>query len=104
MFRRIEIIQEYKWRGVTEWCKTGLMGGHHAEVVEAWIDTLNVPRRRVYKRCKFYFTETGWTEVGRDTIDALQRTGTEYRVLRIKEKSVDVFYRDRLQVATRPRK
>jgi hypothetical protein len=62
------------------------------------------PRRALFKNCRFYFTEAGWRRYGRPTIDACQQAGQAYRVLRIKERSVEIVYRDEFQVATRPKK
>ena len=105
MFRRIEVIHEYQWKGATEWYKTGLCGGmFHTMVGESWLDKLKGPSLPLHKNCKFWFTEDGWNEVGRDVVAALQATKTEYRVLKIKERSVDIFYKDRLEVATRPKR
>jgi len=97
MYRRIELIDHTK-RGDF---KHGLMGMSPEEVVDAWIFDLNSPRRALYKNCKFFFTEQGWANIGRRVIAACGRTRTAYRVIRIKEKSVDVFYQDEVQVAVR---
>ena len=74
-----------------------------SEVIQAW-NALNAPRRALYKNCRFYFTEEGWRRYGRPTVAACQKAGQEYRVIRLKERSVDVMYRDECQVAVRPRK
>ena len=121
MFRRIELINglgadEYDNmiqalerngetidKDLTRYWKTGLMGFGNEVVTEAWVQ-MPSPKRSLYKNCRFYFTEAGWRRFGRPTISACQKTNQEYRVLRIKEKSVDVVYRDEYQVAVRPRK
>lgn len=121
MFRRIELIGEmgeadYRnmidamqedgqpiGRDVKRFWKTGLMGIGNFTVSAAWIK-LNNPRRGIFKNCRFYFTEAGWRRYGRPTVAACQQTGQLYRVLSIKEKSVEVVYRDELQVAVRPKK
>ena len=83
--------------------KHGLMGlTRHGDVVRAWVE-MPAPRR-LFKHTKFYFTEEGWRRYGRRTIAACLTVGQRYRVIRIKEKSVDVVYRDAVQVAVRPRK
>jgi len=62
------------------------------------------PGKKIGKNCRFYFTEKGWEKYGRATVAACQRVGQRYRVICIKEKPVDVFYRDEYQVAVRPRR
>ena len=121
MFRRVELmdqigatdfqnmIQGMQERGepigrdVKRFWKSGIMGFGNETVTAAWIK-LNSPRRRIFKNCRFYFTEAGWRRYGRPTVAACQQTGQLYRVLCIKEKSVEVVYRDELQVAVRPKK
>ena len=121
MFRRIELINGMKaddyenmiqamtQRGetidkdLTRYWKTGLMGFGNEAVNEAWVH-MPSPKRFIGKNCRFYFTEEGWRRYGRPTITACQQTNQEYRVLRIKEKSVDVVYRDEYQAAVRPKK
>jgi len=100
MFRRIELITKI---GKHDF-KTGLMGISTLEVCDAWIDWLGSPRKRIHKNCRFYFTERGWDEIGRKVIAACIASGQEYRVLRVKERLVDVVYRDEHQVAVRPRR
>ena len=121
MFRRIELIhqlipKEYraflKTLGqsgsdgqplpIRSW-KSGLMGISYVGVAEAWAD-INAPRRALYKNCRFYFTEEGWKRYGRPTVAACQKAEQQYRVIRIKERSVEVMYRDEFQVAVRARK
>ena len=99
MFRRIELIQ----RLGDEDRKSGLLGVSPNEVIDAWIEDLNIPRRRLYKNCRFYFTEHGWNTIGRRVVGACIHSGTQYRVIAIKERSVDVMYRDEVQVAVRPK-
>lgn len=122
MFRRIELISEM---GATEhrnmidamlqsgepifdrelmrFWKFGLMSYSNETINNAWVK-LNNPRRDIFKNCRFFFTEAGWRRYGRPTVAAYQQTGQLYRVLSIKEKSVDVVYRDEFQVAVRPKK
>ncbi|TKB79119.1 MAG: hypothetical protein E8D42_06865 [Nitrospira sp.] len=98
MLRRIELINQNSELG-----KSGLMACSPSEVIRAW-NMLNSPRRQLYKNCRFYFTEEGWRRYGRATVAACQKTGQQYRVIRVKERSVDVMYRDECQVAVRARK
>lgn len=119
MFRRIELIAQMpaiEWESICAraeqlglgntfrpaW-KSGLMGASLPGVAEEWA-SMQVPRRRIFRNCRFYFTEKGWMVYGRPTVAACQRVGQGYRVIRIKEKSVDVVYRDEIQVAVRPKK
>lgn len=95
MYRRIELI--------TGPYKHGLMGLAPLEVVDAWIDLPQAPKR-LYKNCRFYWTEYGWKLYGSKTVEACKRAGQGFRILTIKECSVDPFYKDRYQVAIRPRK
>lgn len=121
MFRRIELINgmsadhydnmirslqqngEAIDKDLTRYWKTGLMGFGNETVTEAWGE-MPSPKRSITRNCRFYFTEEGWRRYGRLTITACQQTNQEYRVLRIKEKSVDIVYRDEYQVAVRPRR
>lgn len=101
MYRRIELITKVGKRTF----KTGLCGlTWFDEVVDAWVDYLPSPKKRLRKNCRFYFTELGWDLIGRNIVAACMKVGQEYRVIRIKENSVDVFYEDEWQVAVRSRK
>ena len=121
MFRRIELIHQMpakEYRKIlrlltrqgeasvptlSRFRKSGLMTSSHEHVARAWTD-LNAPRRSISKNTRFFFTEAGWRRYGRPTITACQKVGQEYRVIRIKEHSVAVLYRDEFQAAVRPRK
>ena len=94
--RIVEQITDRDW-------KQGLMGlTRHEAVARAWIQ-IPAPRR-LTKNTRFYFTEEGWRRYGRKTVAACLTVGQRYRVIRIKEKSVDIVYRDDVQVAVRPQK
>ncbi|KKQ98929.1 MAG: hypothetical protein UT24_C0030G0007 [Candidatus Woesebacteria bacterium GW2011_GWB1_39_12] len=124
MFRRIEIIHDpdqQEWQDFwdlvkkhPDWdtdddypvhWKRG-MGSccycYDEAVMDIWINKLKAPN--LHGNFRFFFTERGWKEIGSDCASMLRKTGTRLRVLTIKEKSVDVFYQDKYQVATRPRK
>ena len=121
MFRRIELINgmsagdydnlirtlerngESIDKDLTRYWKTGLMGFGNEVVTEAWVQ-MPSPKRSIARNCRFYFTEAGWRRYGRPTIIACQQSNHEYRVLRIKQKSVNVIYRDEYQVAVRPKR
>jgi hypothetical protein len=59
---------------------------------------------RTKKSIRFYLTELGWKKAGRPILKTIKQMKWDHRVLSIKEKSVDIIYRDELQVAVRPRK
>lgn len=126
MFRRIEIIQHITQsyeqmieaihraagepdieirREITQrdW-KIGLMGTADTDASDAWVHMPSPRRVAIPRNCRFYFTEAGWRRWGRPAVTACQQFGYDYRVLAIKEKSVDVYYRDEVQVVVRPRK
>jgi hypothetical protein len=126
VFRRIEIIQHVspedyeatiqsirRTTGAPEseihrefpraW-KMGLLGTAGSPAVDAWIDMPSPRRVAIPRSCRFYFTEAGWRRYGRPAVAACQQFGFDYRVIAVKEKSVDVVYRDEVQVAARPRK
>lgn len=109
MFRRIEMIGEYKADGKENFYayKYGLMAGGDKEVIDAWIYQLRGPSRSIPSNAKFYFTEKGWKEVGRNVVKACQRVGQEYRIIKVKEKSVNVVWRDKhteYEVACQPKR
>ena len=125
MYRRIELIDEMNAedyeafiesmrqsvsdpdvdleREYPRFWKTVLVGCGNPEVWDAWVE-MKSPRREVNRTARFSFTEEGWRRYGRKTIQICQQVGQRYRVLRIKESSVDVIYRDEFQVAVRPKK
>jgi hypothetical protein len=86
--------------------KEGLMSVVSGEVPEAWLDDLRGPSRSsLPANCRFYFTERGWRDVGRNVIAAARRTGQEYRVVSIKETDAQVVWRDKVrdyEVAVQP--
>jgi hypothetical protein len=87
--------------------KHGLCGLSHEKVIDAWIDKLRGPERSIPHNARFYFTELGWKEVGRKVIESCQQVGQAYRVIRVKEKSVNVVWYDKhggLEVAIQPKK
>ena len=88
--------------------KVGLMNAGPQEVAEAWIYDLRGPSRdSLPSNCRFFFTEKGWREVGRNVIRAAQRTGQDYRIIAIKETDAQVVWRDKLrgyEVAVQPKR
>jgi hypothetical protein len=121
MFRRIELIGQMSAteyhdmmramqqsgepidQELKRFWKSGLMGYGNETVDKAWVK-LNNPRRDIFKNCRFFFTEAGWRRYGRPTVAVCQQAGQLYRVLSIKERSVEIVYRDEFQVAVRPNK
>lgn len=105
MYRRIELITHWPVEDIDRKIldmKAGLCFIPVKEgVAEVWTD-LQAPKKRISKNCRFYFTEKGWNHYGRGIVKACQKVGQEYRVIRIKENSVDVFYKDEMQVVVRP--
>ena len=84
--------------------KMGLMGTVDSAAIDAWIGMPSPRRVAIHPNCRFYFTEAGWRRYGRPAVIACQQYGYDYRVISVKEKSLDVIYRDDVQVAARPRK
>jgi len=84
--------------------KVGLLGTAGSPAVDTWIGMPSPRRVAIPHSCRFYFTEAGWRRYGRPALTACQQHGYDYRVIAVKEKSVDVIYRDEVQVAARPRK
>jgi hypothetical protein len=109
VFRRIEFINEDRRPGNGELrsFKSGLMGASSEAVLDAWFDRLRGPDRTLPWNARFYFTERGWREVGREVVRACGRSGQPYRVIRVKEDEVDVVWRDHhtgYEVAAQPRR
>ena len=108
MYRRIEFIHpaDVDDEGqVFPPFKDGLMSVVSGPVLDAWIDDLTGPGRSLPPNCRFYFTEKGWREVGRNVVAEAQRAGQAYRVLAIKETSAQVVWRDKVrgyEVAVQP--
>jgi hypothetical protein len=116
MFRRIELIRENaddvvfvlpdgteeKWR----WGISGLYPNYGA-IAEATGGKLRGPDCPIPRNAKFYFTERGWREIGRHAVAACKYEGQAYRIIRVKERDVNVVWRDRhydTEVAAQPRR
>lgn len=79
------------------------MGCSPLEVIDAWIFKLCGPRARCFRaNARFYFTERGWQEVGSKVMEACKKTGQRFRILTVKERSVNVVWKDPLEVAAQP--
>jgi hypothetical protein len=109
VFRRIELIHPpgvgFDGESYPGW-KQGLTPISWPEVADAWVDDLLGPSRSTLPpNCRFYFTEKGWREVGRNVVAAARRTSQEYRVIAIKETDAQVVWRDKVrgyEVAVQP--
>ena len=102
MYRRIELISD----GIPPEIlpeKTGLCGIPSGRCSRSF-NKLRQPSRKITKNCRFYFTEKGWRKLGRHIVADMIKFQQRYRVITVKEHSVDVVYQDDLQVAVRPRK
>jgi hypothetical protein len=107
MYRRIEMISHYDvdlpdrkiWHHKAGICYIFVKPG----VAESWED-MPIPRKRIPKNGRYYFTEKGWDTYGRKIIKACLRSGQEYRVLKIKENAGEPLYKDDIQVVVRPLK
>ena len=75
MYRRIELINPPRVEDEISIPahKTGLMGAGPNELWEAWVDDLVGPDRSLPQNCRFYFTEKGWREVGRNVVAVARR-------------------------------
>jgi hypothetical protein len=105
MYRRIELISHLPSQELNKKMddyKGGLCFVPQEDgIFEVWSD-MPGPTKAINKNCRFYFTEKGWKVYGRAIVKACQQVGQEYRVLRVKENAVDVFYKDEIQVVVRP--
>jgi hypothetical protein len=105
-----DFIAELAQSGEREWLKSGLcFNGCDMAVFDSWVDRLeegitNKHRGVPNKNGRFYFTEEGWNRVGRYAVAACIKTGTQYRVLKVKEKEMDVIFRGAYEVMLRPKK
>ena len=59
---------------------------------------------RTHKSVRFFFTEVSWNKAGRRILHGIRGIRWDHRVISIKGKSVDIVFRDNLQVAVRPRR
>lgn len=109
MFRRIEVVDcivllESRRKTAIEkiWRKRGLNFAAGYLMSELGLKAPDLQRPRGAKAIRFFFTEAGWKKVGRAVLHDLlrQKLYDTVRVIAIKEKSVDVIYRDTLQVVT----
>ncbi len=115
MFRRIELINHNKhdiydsvWGYQSRDYKSGIMGLQTDAIADEWVYKLRGPQRRTLPaNCRFYFTELGWKEVGRNVIRQCIKDQQEYRILIIKETDAQVVWRDKhtkYEVAVQPKK
>lgn len=81
----------------------GLMNSH---LLSGLMDRLGLRNPNLQNlKARFYFTETGWREVGKLIAGEARRQGHVVKVLRRKEPAdSQVVYRDELQLAILPRR
>lgn len=96
MFRRIQLINNDTIQG--------LCGISTEETADAWIEDLRGCKHPLPRNVRFYFTERGWRDVGRKVIIAAQKSGQKYRIISVKENSVNVLWSDDIEVAAQPKK
>ena len=96
MYRRIELINPARLEDEISLPahKSGLMGDAPLDVWAAWENELVGPDRSLPRNCRFYFTEKGWREVGRNVVAAAMRAGQGYRIVAIKQTDAQVVWRD----------
>lgn len=103
MFRRIELIDTGHYLSVPYDGPSVKVGA--GTLLGAYFTEMNFKApKNLHKNVRFYFTELGWDMYGRKLLCLAVQDHFETKVKAIKEKSVDVFYRDTWQVAVRPRK
>lgn len=118
MFRRIELIYWHTCKrkfcsrkgGIFSClpCYRAPVSYHNSweEIFESWaIDTKikgncgNIPRN-----AKFFFTERGWEEIGKKIVNICLKTKTKFRILKVKENSVNVVWNNGYELAAQPKK
>lgn len=103
MFRRIELIDTGHYLSVPYDGPPSKVGA--GTLLGAYFTEMNLKApKNLHKNVKFYFTEFGWDMYGRKLLRLAAQDRFEIKIKAIKEKSVDVFYRDTWQVAVRLRK
>lgn len=65
---------------------------------------LHIQYRGHRRSVKFYFTEEGWYKIGRHLLGEAKKAGMAVQVISVKERNIDIYYRDRYQVAGRIKK
>lgn len=113
MFRRIQLINDNPNPSIKEdnrYCIHGIMGFSHIEIADAWTPYLNGAcggAGNVPSNARFYFTELGWELIGKNVVAACQKHNQRYRVISVKENSVNVVWEDKhygYEVACQPKK
>jgi hypothetical protein len=96
MYRRIEFINPARVEDEISIPvhKSGLMGAGPSDIWAVWENELIGPDRSLPQNCRFYFTEKGWREVGRNVVAAAMRLGQDYRIIAIKQTDAQVVWRD----------
>lgn len=106
-------IQNVIYRMLVDECLEGiptgqgrLVGLMNSHLLSGLMDRLGMPYPILQNlKARFYFTETGWREVGKLIAGEARRQGHVVKVLRRKEPAdSQVVYRDELQLAILPRR
>lgn len=111
MFRRIEVMDTFpvgRRKPILHTIKKGAYqtNGKVTDQDAYWdlLDSLKSPDMPHNKNYRFFFTELGWDTHGRRMVSLLKTTGDQFRIITIKESEREVMYKDKYQVALRPRK
>lgn len=87
-----------RWSGERVWRLTGT-NAYGTAMNELGLKAPRLANRRA----RFYFTELGWSKVGRHLAAEARRAGHVVKIIRLKEPSrSQVVFRDALQVAVLP--
>jgi hypothetical protein len=91
-------VLRQRWSGERVWRLTGV-NAYGTAMNELGLKAPRLSNRRA----RFYFTELGWSKVGRHLAAEARRAGHVVRIIRRKEPSrSQVVFRDALQVAVLP--
>lgn len=120
MYRRIELIYEHFSKKENKfWSEKGGifsamphinddLSEHlkSLEIFDSWASQGKITGwcGNIPKNAKFFFTEKGWKDVGRHVVSACLKTRTKFRILKVKENSVNVVWANDYELAAQPKK